>query len=76
MSKPDIPIEPVFDKKEAVTEIKMTTKWNLKFSCSENSYTFSEVRKRNCYGGWNRPTFSALNQLLSGHYSEQPLGKV
>ena len=28
---------------------------------------FSEVGKRSCYGEWDRPTFSALNQLLSGH---------
>ena len=73
MSKPDISIEPVFDKTEAVSEIKkqMTSKWNLKFSCSENSNNiqdiFSEVGKRNCYGEWDRPAFSALNQLLSWH---------
>ena len=28
---------------------------------------FSEVGKRNCYGELERPTFSALNQLISGH---------
>ena len=73
MSKPDVSIEPVFDKTEAVSEIKkqMTSKWNLKFSCSENSNNiqdiFSEVGKRNCYGEWDRPAFSTLNQLLSGH---------
>ena len=49
----------------------MTSKWKLKFPCSENSSIiqdiFSEVGKRICYGEWDRPTFSALNQLLSGH---------
>ena len=36
MGKPDIPVEPIFDKK-AVTEIKkqMVTKWNRKYACSE-----------------------------------------
>ena len=28
---------------------------------------FSEVGKRSCYGEQDRPTFLALNQLLSGH---------
>ena len=73
MSKPDVSIEPVFDEPEAVSKIKkqMTSKWNLKCPCSENSSyiqdIFSEVGKRNCYGKWDRPLFSALNQLLSGH---------
>ena len=73
MSKPDVTVEPIFDKKEAVTEIKkqMITKWNLKFSCLETASSiqdvFTEVGKRSCYGEWDRPTFSALNQLLSGH---------
>ena len=37
MCKPDIPVEPIFDKKEAVTEIKkqMVTKWNRKYAYSE-----------------------------------------
>ena len=73
MCKPDIPVEPIFDKKEAVTEIKkqMVTKWNRKYACSETVSSiqdiFYEVRKRNCYGERDRPTFAALNQLLSGH---------
>ena len=73
MSKPDVTVEPIFDKKEAVTEIKkqMITKWNLKFSCFETASSiqdvFSAVGKRSCYGEWDRPTFSALNQLLNGH---------
>ena len=72
MSKPDVTVEPIFDKKEAVTEIKkqMINKWNLKFSCSETASSiqdvFTEVGKRSCYGEWDRPTISALNQLLSG----------
>ena len=72
MSKPDVTVEPIFDKKEAVTEIKtqMITKWNLKFPCSETASSiqdvFSEVGKRSCYGERDRPTFSAMNQLLSG----------
>ena len=73
MYKPDIPVEPIFDKKEAVTEIKkqMVTKWNRKYACSETVSSiqdiFYEVGKRNCYGERDRPTFAALNQLLSGH---------
>ena len=73
MCKPDIPVEPIFDKKEAVTEIKkqMVTKWNRKYACSETVSSiqdiFYEVGKRNCYGERDRPTFAALNQLLSGH---------
>ena len=72
-SKPDVTVEPIFDKKEAVTEIKkqMITKWNLTLSCSETASSipdvFSEVGKRSCYGKQDRPTFLALNQLLSGH---------
>ena len=49
----------------------MITKWNLKLSCSETASSipdvFSEVGKRSCCGKQDRPTFSALNQLLSGH---------
>ena len=73
MSKSDITVEPIFDKKEAVTEIKkqMITKWNLKFSCSETASNiqdvFSEFGKRSCYGERDRPTFSALDELFSGH---------
>ena len=73
MSKPDVTVEPIFDKKEAVTEIKkqMITKWNLKCSCWETASSiqdvFSEVGKRSCYGELDRTTFSALNQLISGH---------
>ena len=39
MSKPNITVEAIFDKKEAVTEIKrqMITKCNLKLSCSETA---------------------------------------
>ena len=61
------------DKKEAVTEInkQMVTKWNRKYACSEKDSSiqdiFYEVGKRNCYGERDRPTFAALNQLLSGH---------
>ena len=73
MSKPGVTVEAIFDKKEVVTEIKkqMINKWNLKFFCSETASSiqdvFSEVGKRSCYGKRDRPTFSALNQLLSGH---------
>ena len=49
----------------------MITKWNFKFSCSETASSiqdvFSEVGKRSCYGEGDRPTYSALNQLISGH---------
>ena len=49
----------------------MITKWNLRFSCSETASNiqdvFSEVGRRSCYGEWEKRTFSALNQLLSGH---------
>ena len=71
MSKLDVTVEPIFDKKEAVTEIKkqMITKWNLKFSCSETASNiqdvFSEVGKRSCER--DRPTFSALNRLFRDH---------
>ena len=72
MSKPDLSVEPIFDKKEAITEIiKKTTEWNLKFTFSKKVSSlqdiFSEVGKINCYGERDRPTFVALNQLLSGH---------
>ena len=65
MCKPDIPVEPIFDKKEAVTEIKkqMVTKWNRKYACSETVSSiqdiFYEVGKRNCYGERDRQTFAA-----------------
>ena len=49
----------------------MVTKWNRKYACSETVSSiqdiFYEVGKRNCYGERDRPTFAALNQLLSGH---------
>ena len=70
MTTPDVTVEPIFNKKEAVTEIKKQkkTKWNLQFSCSETAHKmFSEVEKRRGYGEWDKPTFSALNQLFSGH---------
>ena len=53
MCKPDIPVEPLFDEKEAVTEIKkqMVTKWNQKYACSEKvsciQDIFNEVGKKN-----------------------------
>ena len=45
MSKPDVIVEPIFDKREAVTEIKkqMITKWNLKLSCSETASSIQDV---------------------------------
>ena len=73
MSAPDIPILPILDKKEAVSELKkqMAEKWQRKYTCSEHSShiqeIFTEVGKRNCYGEKDRGTFSVLNQLLSGH---------
>ena len=73
MSAPDIPILPILDKKEAVSELKkqMAEKWQRKYTCSEHSNhiqeIFTEVGKRNCYGEKDRGTFSVLNQLLSGH---------
>lgn len=73
MSKPDVQIEPEFDKKEAVAEMKkqMSAKWNLKYACSEKvthiQDIFIEVGKRSCFGEHDRSTFSALNQLLCGH---------
>ena len=73
MSAPDIPIVPILDKKEAVSELKkqMAEKWQRKYTCSEHSShiqeIFTEVGKRNCYGEKDRGTFSVLNQLLSGH---------
>ena len=73
MSKPDITVEPIFHKNEAVTEIKkqMITKWKLKVSCFETASSmqdvFSEIGKRSCYGERDRPSFSALNELSSGH---------
>ena len=77
LSAPDIPILPILDKKEAVSELKkqMAEKWQRKFTCSENSShiqeIFTEVGKRNCYGEKDRGTFSVLNQLLSAiHFIE------
>ena len=70
MTAPDVTVEPIFDKKEAVTEIKkqMKTKWHLKSSCSETAQKmFSEVEKRRGFGEWDKTTFSVLNQLFSGH---------
>ena len=73
MNKPDITVEAIFHKNEAVSEIKkqMITKWKLKFSCFETAssmqYVFSEIGKRSCYGERERPSFSALNELSSGH---------
>ena len=50
---------------------QMVTKWNRKYACSEKDSSiqdiFYEVGKRNYYRERDRPTFSALNQLLSGH---------
>ena len=72
-SAPDIPILPILDKKEAVSELKkqMAEKWHRKYTCSEHSShiqeIFTELGKRNCYGEKDRGTFSVLNQLLSGH---------
>ena len=62
MSAPDVPILPVLDKREVITEIKkqMTNKWKLK-------YLSTEIGKRNCHGEEDRGTFAVMNQLLSGH---------
>ena len=63
MSKPDANVESIFNKKEAVTEIKnqLITKWNLKISCSEAASSIqnmvSEIGKRSCYSEWDIPTF-------------------
>ena len=73
LSAPDIPILPIFDKKDAVSELKkqMSEKWQRKYTCSEhNSHIqeiFTEVGKQNCNGEKDRGTFSVLNQLFSGH---------
>ena len=49
----------------------MVIRWNRKYACSEKVSSiqdiFYEVGKRNCYGERDRPTFAALNHLLSGH---------
>ena len=63
------------DKKEAIAEIKqkIREKWKLKFLMSEKmeriQETFFEVGKfkRDCYGEYDRASFSALNQILCGH---------
>ena len=70
MTTPDVTVEPTFDKKGScnLNKKQMKTKWNLKFSCSETAHKmFSEVEKRRDYGEWDKPTFSVLNQLFSGH---------
>ena len=67
----DLPV--IFDKKEAVAEIKknVKVKWKRKFELSEKvdniQEVFTEVGCRNCFGEEDRESFSALNQLLSGH---------
>ena len=61
------------DKREAIAEIKQKIgeKWKLKFMMSEKmeriQETFFEVGKRDCYGEYDRASFSALNQILCGH---------
>ena len=61
------------DKREAIAEIKQKIgeKWKLKFLMSEKmeriQETFFEVGKRDCYGEYDRASFSALNQILCGH---------
>ena len=61
------------DKREAIEEIKQKIgeKWKLKFMMSEKmeriQETFFEVGKRDCYGEYDRASFSALNQILCGH---------
>ena len=43
--KPDIPVEPIFYKKETVTEIKkqMVIKWNRKYACSEKVSSIQDI---------------------------------
>ena len=73
MSAPDVPIVPVLDKRQAISEIKkqMANKWKLKYSCSEMTTKiqdiYIEVGKRNCHREEDRGTFAVMNQLLSGH---------
>ena len=61
------------DKREAIAEIKQKIgeKWKLKFLMSEKmeriQETFFEVGKRDCYGEYDRASFSALNKILCGH---------
>ena len=73
MCAQDVPIEPVLDNREAISEIKkqMAIKWKLKYSYSDKTThiqdIYTEVGKRNCHGEEDRRTFSILNQILSGH---------
>ena len=50
----------------------MGEKWKLKFVLSEKmdkiQVSFSDVGKRLCKGERDRISFSALNQLLCGHF--------
>ena len=63
----DLPV--IFDKKEAVAEIKknVKVKWKRKFELSEKvdniQEVFTEVGCRNCFGEEERESFSALNQV-------------
>ena len=66
-------MEPVLDKREAITEVKknLGKKWKLKVMMSEKmdriQEVFNEAGNRNCFGKKDRMTFAALNQLLNGH---------
>lgn len=73
MKDPDCQVPVILDKKEAVREMKkhMKEKWSRKYKFSEKveqvQEVFADVGSRCCYGEGDRQTFSALNQLLTGH---------
>ena len=64
MSGSAVKVPPVWDKIEAIQEMKNKTvdKWNNRFTCAENATfiheVFSEVVKRRCLGEKDRITFS------------------
>ncbi|MEW8546767.1 MAG: reverse transcriptase domain-containing protein [Candidatus Thiodiazotropha sp.] len=67
----DFPV--TLDKKEAIAEIKknLKVKWKRKYELSEKveqiQEVFTDVGCRNCFGEKDRQSFSALNQILTGH---------